>query len=91
MVSTPDFILSDIFLSFLICSRRAAVKELLARNAEFNDLEREEFLVDQLQIPAEWISEAKVTVCTHEKRELLVTHAHFKPAGDIGSIQSCII
>lgn len=45
----------------LASSRRKAVRELLFRNVRFCDVDAEAFLVDHLEIPREWVFEAKVS------------------------------
>lgn len=41
--------------------RAIAIRSLLARHVSELDVEKEEFLVNQLCVPQEWIEEAKVS------------------------------
>ncbi|QRV91192.1 nucleoporin [Ceratobasidium sp. AG-Ba] len=68
--------------------RSIAIKSLLARHIEELDSEREEFLLNQLCVPAEWIAEAKAVLLQYSNQsyrafECFVAAGQVKPAYDM--------
>ena len=55
-------------MQFPACSRKAAILDMLGRHVELSESEeyvnKESFVADKLNIPSQWIYEAKATLAS---------------------------